>query len=627
MSYEAEQTPDKAEHFPVRGVYQGMLAPEQSPLFRLFHIMAIVAVVVVVVHLPVLTCDALCFDDHQYVIENALVRDFGFGSARRFFTEIFEPSTVAGYYQPLTMVSLMVDYALAGKSGTLYPFHRTALVLHVANTLLLIVLLYLLFRNPWAAAISGLLFGIHPVTAETVAWISERKTLLASFFSLWSLICYVLHAQKGKRAFYAGSMILYVLALLCKPIAVMLPILMILLDVWPLRRFTGFRRMIVNKAPLFAIGTLSALVTYLSQSRAAGVRLPGEHGVWHALLILCHNLIFYLQPIVWPTYLSPFYPYPEPFTLLHPKVLSGVVGTFVLAILLVVSLRRSHAVASGLLMFFFAILPTMQIVGFSDEIAANRFLYLPSWGLVILLASLFSWLLRRIKDDKMAFSRWALAAILLTLGVAEAHLLRSYLGYWHDTQTLYERMLVVSPYAYKVHNNLGIVLLGQRNVPEAIKHFKLATKFAGNPVRGAAAYANLGQLLVHTGDTHLGLASLRKVVYACPSRSGVSLHLAWILATHPDLSVVAPEEAVALAERVIQTTGNRVVVLDTLAAAYAANGQLEQAIETARKALNLCMERNMASQAEKIQERLALYHNRQRYCEDPTVVAWAKATQ
>src|SRR4030042_3211271 len=161
----------------------------------LANLIIIVCILVFIVHLPALTRRALTMDDDQYVTKNVLVRNPSWGSAGRFFTEVLEPSTVKGYYQPLTMLSLMGDYVLGGRPSNLKPFHRTSLLLHMANTALVIVLLYILFGNAWIAAGVGLLFGLHPLTIECVAWISQRKTVLSAFFALWSLILYVYFAR------------------------------------------------------------------------------------------------------------------------------------------------------------------------------------------------------------------------------------------------------------------------------------------------------------------------------------------------------------------------------------------------------------------------------------------------
>ena len=154
------------------------------------------------------------------------------------------------YYRPLTMISLMLDYALGGRSDNLRQFHRTNLGLQVLNTALMIVLLYLLFGQVWIAAGAGLLFGFHPMTADPVVWITERKTLLAAFFALLSLILYVKYTRKKSWKLYTGCMLMYVLALLSKPTSLPLPVLMLLIDFWPLRRLK--KRAFLEKVPLFA---------------------------------------------------------------------------------------------------------------------------------------------------------------------------------------------------------------------------------------------------------------------------------------------------------------------------------------------------------------------------------------
>ena len=233
-----------------------------------------VAVLVVAVHWPALSAEVYTFDDTQYLTENPLVQNPSWAAAGRFLREVLEPSTVNGYYQPLSMISLMLDHATGGRVSNFRPFHRTSLGLHVANTALVIVLLYLLLRRAWAAAMVGLLFGLHPMTVEPIAWIGERKTLLAAFFALWSLVAYVGYARRGSRTWYRTCLALFVLALMSKPTTTPLPVLMLLLDYWPLRRLN--RRAILEKFPLLLIAAVSAWITFESQRRTAAVALPTE---------------------------------------------------------------------------------------------------------------------------------------------------------------------------------------------------------------------------------------------------------------------------------------------------------------------------------------------------------------
>ena len=180
----------------------------------LVYMIVMVAILVTLVHLPSLSACALFMDDDQYVAMNPLVQHPSVESLCRVFREISKPSTVMGYYQPLTMVSLMLDRFLCGPYESMQSYHRTSLFLHVANTVLLGVLLYMLFSDFVAAAGIALLFGLHPIAVESVCWLSERKTVLATFFALWALIAYVKFSQEMKIRFYVMCTGMYILALL-----------------------------------------------------------------------------------------------------------------------------------------------------------------------------------------------------------------------------------------------------------------------------------------------------------------------------------------------------------------------------------------------------------------------------
>jgi hypothetical protein len=213
-----------------------LLKQPTSKVYLVAVLTVAVCAAALITHWPALSAQALSFDDNRYFVENFLVRNPSWESAKRFLTEVLEPSTVGGYYQPLTMISLMLDYALGGQTDSLLPFHITSLALHIANTALIIVLLYQLFGLAWVAAGVGLLFGVHPLTVEPIPWVGERKTLLAAFFTLWSLVLYMRFVHKGSSKAYRGSIILFVLALMSKPTSTPLPALMLLTDYWPLRR-------------------------------------------------------------------------------------------------------------------------------------------------------------------------------------------------------------------------------------------------------------------------------------------------------------------------------------------------------------------------------------------------------
>ena len=522
-----------------------------------------VCTVVVVVYRPALSAGALSFDDDQYLTNNILVQNPSLESTRRFLIEVLRPSTVRGYYQPLTMISLMLDYALGGRESNLMPFHRTSLILHTANTALIIVLLYLLFGQPWIAAGAGLLFGVHPMTVEPIPWVGERKTLLAAFFSLWSLALYVCYAlspsletqdsrpktpdqgpitenQKEflilnskfsilqRQWFYIGSLAAYFLALMSKPTSIPLPVMMLLMDYWPLNRLNakyGLRQALREKLPFFVLGGIFILITYISQSRTSYAVLPGQYNLRFTPLILCHNIVFYLYKIIWPVRLSSHYAFPETLDLSQPMVLAGVIGTFILILLLIFSLRRTRAVLTGVSIFFAAILPTMQIVNFSNVIASDKFAYLPSVGLLMILASFLTWLAGSSYVTKSKIWRVILAAVVLIPAGLESAATRRYLVYWQDSVTLFKYMLRLTPDAPIINYELGYEFQLQGRLDDAIERYRHALKVKPDYVE---AYMNAGAALAMKGQLNEAEGYLQRASQLAPSDANVYVNLAKI---------------------------------------------------------------------------------------------------
>ena len=245
-----------------------------------------------------MSAQTISFDDHGYLVDNQLVLNPSWESAKRFLTEVLDPSAVRGYYQPLTLISLMLDVALGGSVENLMPFHRTSLILHIFNSCLIVIIVYKLFGNLPVAVMVGLLFGCHPMTVEPIPWIGERKTLLASFFALWVILLYVYSVQRRNNRFLLGALVIYIFALMTKPIVTPLPVMLILLDIWPLQQFRWREQW--NKIPFFIIAAVSVYVTVISQSKA-GLQ---DTSVLDSFYTICHNLFFDPWKMIWPVELN-----------------------------------------------------------------------------------------------------------------------------------------------------------------------------------------------------------------------------------------------------------------------------------------------------------------------------------
>jgi len=553
--------------------------PERSRSDKriLAGLIIIVCILLLLAHLPALSSGAHCFDDNTYLTNNTLVKNPGWASAKRFLTEVLEPSTVKGYYQPLTMISLMLDCAMGAKPDYLVPFHRTSLALHLINTALIILLLHQLFGRVWASAGVGLLFGVHPITVETIVWVSERKTLLAAFFALWCLIFYVRYVRKDDWRFYAGCIITYVLAVMSKPISLPVPVLMLLLDYWPLRRLR--LRAILEKLPFFTVGGIFAIITYISQGRTAFVELPTEYGLERIPLILCHNIIFYIYKILWPVNLSPHYGFPKTLGLSDPSVLAGVIGTCVLVALLAISMCWTRALLTGWLFFFLAILPTMQIVAFTNVIASDKFAYLPFVGLLMVLVSFVDWLSN--KEVLSKFLRWRVVAvmIILILAGAEAVATRRNLAHWRNTLGLFEYMLTLKPDASVLHHDIGLILQAEKRPEEAISHFRQALQIQPD---FAVAHNNLAVVLFSQGKCNEAISHYRQALQIKPDYPYAHFNLGNALQSQGNF-----EEAIDHYRQALRLEPEYPEVYDSLGILSASQGKLEEAIGHFSRAIQI----------------------------------------
>ncbi len=359
-------------HRSARPAGQSKEAPQRRDARAVAPLALAVLLIVAAVYWPVLNTRATFFDADQYVGRNALVQRPGWESTKQFLTEVLEPSTVGGYYQPLTMISLMLDYQLGARIDSPLIFRLTNLLLHLLNSALVMLLLYRLFGHPWLAAGVALLFGLHPITVEPVAWIAERKTVLGAFFGLLSLQSYLSFAQTRRWFWYALCVLAYLAGLMSKPTVVPLPALMLLLDYWPVRRLTW--KAVIEKVPLLVIAAVSSLVTYISQAETAGARLPTARNLSFVVLSVCHNVVFYPWKLIWPAELWPFYPYPPPMDLSVPVLRAGAVGTFLLSVGLLISWRWTRAALVGWMFFFVAVFPTLGVIGFNIIIASDKYM-------------------------------------------------------------------------------------------------------------------------------------------------------------------------------------------------------------------------------------------------------------
>ncbi len=263
----------------------------------------------------------------------------------------------------------------------------------------------------------------------------------------------------------------FVLAVMSKPTAVMLPMAMLLLDLWPFRRFS--RQALFEKVPLFIIMVASAIITYYSQKHTANLFLPDSSSQNQRLFLVPYDALFYPLKMVWPARLTPHYPFPEPMNLTDSFVLVSIFWTLAVVLVLAWSLRKTRAAAVGAAIFMVMIFPAIGVIGFNNVPACNKFVYLPVVGIMVALAALGNWLWRRETPALWKrHGRIAIIAVAIAATAGEAAASRQYLSYWCDTETLYRYITRLAPNATYAREDLANELSRRGKYSEAIADYE-----------------------------------------------------------------------------------------------------------------------------------------------------------
>jgi tetratricopeptide (TPR) repeat protein len=422
-----------------------------------------------VVYRPVTGFGFVNLDDPDYVQDNPIVIS-GPGSA---FTTIH-----AGYWIPLTWISYQLDYQLYGLAPGGY--HRTNLFLHAANFVLLFVLLCRLTGATWPSAFVSALFALHPLQVESVAWITERKDVLSTFFGLLALHAYAGYVQRPSIPRYLLVVFWFSLGLLAKPMLVTLPFAMLLLDFWPLNRLrvgssallrcTG--RLVLEKLPLFALAFAASLVTIVAQRQGDAVRTLDDFSVAARLGNALVSYQRYLGMVFWPCDLAVFYPHPGLPALGQTIGAATILASF--TGLVTYRARRQPYLLVGWLWFVGTLFPVCGIMQAGWQGMADRFLYVPSIGLFIMIAFTFRDLQpTRTLHFAIRNSQFAISVLLVALLAWRS---AAQVSYWRDSLTLWEHTRQVTPDNFYARFSHGAALLDAGRIEEAAANFERAVE-------------------------------------------------------------------------------------------------------------------------------------------------------
>jgi hypothetical protein len=457
-----------------------------SPQRQMLIVYIFLALVTLAVFWQVTGYNFVNFDDPVYVTENSHIHGITINGVRWAFS-----STYAEFWHPLTWLSLMFDYQLYGLNAGGY--HLTNLILHILSSLLLFWLFNRMTGMIWRSAFVAALFALHPLHVESVAWIAERKDVLSAFFWMLTLCLYVYYTEKPAIRRYLLVLFSFVCALMSKPMVVTLPLIMILLDYWPLKRFESKKENWVlwqfkEKFPLFTLSAVFSIITLLAQHKMSAQDSSYPLGLRIANASV--SFVTYLTKTFWPQDLAIFYPFPNDIPLW--QVLGATILIIVISAFVIIMLKRLPYLFAGWLWFAITMAPVIGIIQINSQAMADRYHYLPSVGIAVILAWGLPLLFSR-DDTRRKILFPAAIASLLILSV----LTWQQCGYWKNSVTIFQHALLVTKNNYLAHSNLASALAEEGKLNEAIDHYNEAIRIiphcAEHYYNRGLAYVTLGQ--------------------------------------------------------------------------------------------------------------------------------------
>lgn len=579
--------------------------------------------------------DFINFDDGPYVVRNPQVnRGLTSEGVAWAFTHFH-----SGNWHPLTWLSHMLDCQLFGLNAGWH--HLMNVILHGVTSILLFLVLREMTGFLWRSVFVAAIFAIHPLRVESVAWVAERKDILSGLFFVLILGAYVRYARRPCAPRYAAVFFLFAVGLMAKPMLVTLPLILLLLDYWPLNRHApsedgrGIQpattsQLIIEKLPLLALVVASSVVTLFAQKVAlqplSHISIATRMG---NALISC---VVYLRQFFWPASLTAFYPFaPDEVT---PEKVALSAAVLAAISIVVVVLRRRRYLVTGWLWYLIMLGPVIGILQVGNQAHADRYTYLPQIGFCLLLTWAVADLFPRWERRGLVLGLPAVASIGACIWAARAQA-----AYWQNSESIWTHALAFTRSNAVAEGNLAQALHEAGRLSETITHLENTLRIDPND---ASVHSLLGVTLLETGHGAESLAELQTAALLDPHDADVQYNLgntlmalgqateaivhyeaalktnpddiqslnnlAWILATWPDALVRDGKKALASAERADVLANHRDPrPMATVAAAFAELGRFPDAVTTAERAAEIAQSEGNPGLADSIRGQAEQY--------------------
>ncbi len=607
-----------------------------------FTASAALVIVTLVAYEPIRHNGFVSYDDASYITENPNVT--GGISLQAVEWALTKPYAVN--WHPLTWLSHMADCQLFGLNPTGH--HLVSVAIHIANALLVFGIFRSLGGAIWLSTFIAGVFALHPIQVESVAWAAERKTVLSGLFWLLTMAAYIRYARVPRLSRYLLVLAIFGLCIMTKPVVVTLPFALLLLDYWPLERVKWGHQaetakngkspgwLIAEKIPLLAMSAILSGVTFIAQRGGEIVptleRLPLEYRTANMFL----SYIKYVVKMIWPSGLAVCYPHPRAILSDAPAVICTILFILLTAAFIYAGRRRKYA-AVGWLWYVGTLVPTIGLVQAGAQGMANRYMYIPMLGLLIIIG----WAVRDFTAGRPRAQKITAAIGVLVL-LSLLILTRMQVRYWENSVTLFGHDIKVTKDNVLAENGYGIALSQVGLVDEAQKHLQ-------NAVRLSPAYSearnNLASVYLKKGMLNEAIACFNEIINRNEATADIYYNLAAALEMqkkydeaikyyakslemNPEdpsankrmgialLAAGKTNEAIGYAKRACELTGDKdAECLETLASGFAAAGKFDEAARIAEKALNAARISGRENLIVDIQKRIKLYEAGQPYLE------------
>jgi protein O-mannosyl-transferase len=515
--------------------------PRQKPAASAsFATMAIVvAIVTFISFLPALWNEFIDWDDFKTLVENTHYRGLGWTQIRWMFSTFH-----MGHYQPLSWLTFAFDYLIWGAGP--FGYHFTNLLIHVANAVIFFSvarrLLSLSLPNDtnrvdsitFVAALAAVFFAVHPLRVESVAWATERRDVLSGFFFLLTILCY-LHANRNhaaplsRRRWLGATALAFVLSLLSKASAIVLPAVLLLLDVYPMRRLnvereklfgSDNRKVLSEKIPFLFVAVVFALIAIHAQQGSTALKSLSHYGLLNRLAQAAYGIVFYIWKTILPLQLSPLYEIPPNFNPWDTIYVAS--GVMVITVWVGLLFFRQHipAVLACWLYYIIVLSPVLGITQSGPQLVADRYSYLSCLSWALLLGGGMLFVAKTFDRAKFALG-WS-GAVASGLTIALSFSTWNQTKIWHDSETLWRYAVHVSGDSSTAHYNLGFRLHKSGNLEEAVLHYRKSLQL--NPTASDAHYY-LGDALAQRGELDAAVGHYEQALQSKPSLWGAHHNL------------------------------------------------------------------------------------------------------